>query len=315
MDFTPDDEILKETDLKEPYRRRTDEEKTGISWGQRKLLMILVSFLSKHLDKNIENPVILYVGAAPGINIGIVKKLFPHISLHCYDPLAFKIQTNVKEKLIVYRKKFTNELAEYWGKIQEKDQNVYFISDIRTADYTKVDNLLDNEKQILQDMQLQKEWVEIIKPCKSQLKFRLPYTIPGVPDEIEYFDGIIYKQPWQPQTSTETRLVLTSSNLTYKKYSCETYQSQLFYHNIITREKTKYSESIDPPELLDDYDSNCEVQIWKDYLNWKNEEITKEKIVKLSRNATKLLTQNRKYKDTLSYLRENPRAIKNRNFK
>ena len=323
MEFTREDELLRDNDPEEPYHRRKDEEKTSISWGQRKLLMTLISFLSKHVkgfedtkDGVTHKPVVIvYAGAAPSVNIGIAATLFSNISWHLYDPAPFKIKTDVNKKIIVYQKKFTDEIASYWRDIQEKDGNVYFISDIRTADYTKTKNLEDNEKQIMEDMELQKKWVEIIKPCKCQLKFRLPYTLPNFPVEIEYFDGIIYKQPYSPQMSTETRLVLTSPDLTYKKYSCEKYQSQLFYHNIVIREKNKYINSfLDEPELLDDYDSCCEVSIWKDYLNYMGKEITKDNVVALSRKATKLLTKGRKYRDTLSYLRSNPRAIKKRNF-
>lgn len=313
MEFTKVDELLNDTDPEEPYRRRKDEEKISISWGQRKLLMVLVSFLSKHLEH--KNPIIVYAGAAPGVNIGVVATLFPGASFHLYDPSRFKIHTNLDKKIIVYRKRFTDETARYWADKQEKNKNVYFISDIRTADYTKAKDLSENEEQILNDMELQKKWVEIIKPCKSHLKFRLPYTLPDLPINIKYFDGIIYKQCYSPQTSTETRLVVTSSNLTYRDYSCEKYQSQLFYHNIIVREKNKYiSEFIDEPELLNDYDSCCEASIWKDYLEYLGEEVSKERVIKLSRDATKLLTKGRKYKDTLSYLRNNPRAIKDRNF-
>ena len=164
-------------------------------------------------------------------------------------------------------------------------------------------------------MALQRRWVEIIRPSKAHLKFRLPYTIPDWPLEIEYFEGIIYKQPYSPQTSTETRLVLTSPKLKYKKYSTEKYQSQLFYHNIYIREKINYlNPFMDEPELLNDYDSCCEISIWKDYLSYREVEITRDNIITFSRNATKLLTNGRKYSDTLSYLRENPRAIKDRNF-
>jgi hypothetical protein len=315
MEFAKENELLKDTDPEEPYRRRKDEEKTSISWGQRKLLMTLVSFIANHIPKNTDKPVILYCGAAPGVGIGIAARLFPSISWHLYDPAPFKIKTDYNRKIVVYQKKFTDEIAHYWASIQEKEGNIYFISDIRTADYTKAKDLEDNEKQIMGDMELQKKWVEIIKPCKSQLKFRLPYTLPNLPLEIEYFDGVVYKQPWVCQTSTETRLVLTSPQIIYKKYSCEKYQSQLFYHNIVVREKNKYiNPFIDEPELLDDYDSCCEVSIWKDYLNYIGKEITKENVIQLSRNATKLLTQGRKYADTLSYLRSNPQAIKKRNF-
>ena len=300
------DDVLREDDPEEVYRRRNDEEKTSISWGQRKLLLILISFLTQHCSE-VENPIIVYAGAAPGVNIGLVADLFPKITWHLYDPATFKVKTDTKRKIIVYNKIFTDENALYWSK-----KKVIFISDIRTADYTKTENLTQNEEQIFGDMEMQKRWVEIIKPVKTQLKFRLNYTGDGRPDEMEYLDGVLYKQPWAPQTSSETRLVLTSPDLKYKNYSCQKYEYQMFYHNVILREKEKYENSFADEELGEDWDSACEVYIWQKYLATVK---TQKTVTDMSQQATTLLTQNRKYKDTLSSLRANPQSIKNRNFK
>lgn len=308
--FTQQDELLNEEE--EIYRRRNNSEKSCISFGQRKLLLMLISFLTKYLDKTIVNPVIIYAGSAPGFNIGIVSKLFPDVIWHLYDPASFKLKRN--DKIQLYQEYFTDQIAEGWAEIQQKDKNIYFISDIRTADYTKAKDLDDNERQIMEDMNMQRKWVEIIKPNVSHLKFRLPYSLANIPDEVEYLDGIIYKTPYAPQTSTETRLVVLDHDI-HNKYSCKQYQSQLFYHNNIIREKYKYiNEYQDIPEILDDYDSCLEMFLWKEYLLYINKTVTKENVIKLSRDATKLLTQGRKYNDTLAYLRSNPRAIKERNF-
>jgi hypothetical protein len=301
-------EVLREDDLELEYRRRRDEEKNCVSYGQRKLLLSLVSFLSKHC-RDIENAVILYAGAAPGLNIGIAASLFPKFSWHLYDPARFGLTTNMEKKIFVYRKYFDDEVATYWaGK-----QNIIFISDIRTADYTKAKNLDENEDQIEHDMEMQRKWVEIIRPIRCQLKFRLSYTLEGRKNEFEYFDGIIYKQPFAPQTSTETRLVLSGKDLKYKIYDCNKYEKQLFYHNVVVRETNKYDNpEADGVELVNDWDSKCEVTIWKDFLGEKG---NKDEILRLSIEATRLLNLNKKVPDTLSYLRSNPRAIKNRNFK
>jgi len=299
--------LLNEDDTEETYRRRNDEEKKAVSWGQRKLLMALLNFI---LNLDIKNLVIVYAGAAPGVNIGIVADLFPNIVWHLYDPAKFSLKTDLKRKILIYNKKFTDETAKYWA-----NKDVVFISDIRTADYTKAENLTENENQILTDMEMQKRWVEIIKPIRTQLKFRLSYTGDGRKEEMEYFDGLIYKQCWAPNTSSETRLVLTDSEFKYKTYNCKKYESQMFYHNVHIREENRYeNDVVDGEELINDWDSCYEVEIWKKYLKFIGKEINRENIIELSKNATKLLTKDRKYKDTLSYLRSHPQAIKNRNF-
>jgi cap2 methyltransferase len=309
--FETRDETLNENDGELEYRRRRDDEKTCVSYGQRKLLLSLVSFLSKY-TKNLESPIILYIGASPGNNIGICTHLFPNFEWHLYDPARFAITTDVKRNVFVYQKYFDDETAKYWAE-RRKGRNLIFISDIRTADYTKAKDLNENEDNIELDMRMQRNWVEMIKPDITQLKFRLSYVLDEREKEYEYFDGVIYLQAFCPQTSTETRLVF--SDIKYKKYNCEKYEKQLFFHNAMTREKTKFlNEEADGMELVNDWDCSCEVSIWKDYLIWKGEDITKDAILRLSQEATKLLNANKKQSDTLSYLRSNPRIIKNRNF-
>jgi len=318
--FQLKDMYLLPNDSEESYRRRKNEEKSVIAWGQRKLLLTLIQFLTLFWDPSkIQNPIVVYAGAAPGLNIGIVSQFFPEIEFHLYDPRSFKIKKS--KKIHIYQKKFTNKTAYFWRTRQEKYKNVFFISDIRTADYTTINNLDSNEKQILKDMKFQMDWVKIIKPVKSHLKFRLPYTGGNRPDHVEYFDGFVLKQPYAPQTSTETRLV-PHDDLKMKKWSCEKYQSQLFYHNSITREKIKYlnpftkdNSLIDKPELTNDYDSNCETKIWIDYLTFRKSECTSQNVIALSRLITYKLTNSKKFKDSLHYLRLNPRAIKDRNIK
>ena len=309
--FETRDETLNEDDEQLEYRRRRDDEKTCVSYGQRKLLLSLVSFLSK-FTKNFISPLILYIGAAPGNNIALAIDLFPNFEWHLYDPARFSITTDVRRNVFVYQKYFDNETAKYWAE-RRKDRHLIFISDIRTADYTKAKDLNENEDNIELDMRMQRTWVEILRPDVTQLKFRLSYVLDEREKEYEYFDGVIYKQCFAPQTSTETRLVF--SDIRLKNYDCEKYERQLFFHNAVTREKTKFlNEEADGIELVDDWDCSCEVNIWKDYLIFLGKEVTKEEILTLSTEATKLLNVNKKQADTLSYLRSNPRIIKNRNF-
>lgn len=317
--FNRDDLTINEDSPEEPYRRRNNEDKTTVSWGQRKLLLTLVQFLSLYWNpKDVPNPVVVYAGGAPGINIRNVAKLFPEVTFHLYDPRPFKLKPN--RKMHIYQEKFTNKIATNWSKIHKRNKNVFFISDIRTADYITINDLDKNEQQILKDMYMQQKWHLIIKPIKSHLKFRLPYTGGNRPESVNYLCGDVYKQPWTGQTSTETRLVPYDNKK--KHWSCRKYQSRLFHHNTIVREHNKYinpftkdESPIDSPELTNDWDSQCESQIWIDYLLSRKLQVTHQAVNDLSRKATKNLTYKRVYKDTLSSLRKNPRAIKERNMK
>ena len=316
IEYKKEDLFVNSEDPELPYRRRKDEEKTSVSWGQRKLLLVLLQFLNLFWDKNkVEKPVVIYAGAAPGINIKIVSELYPEVEFHLYDPAPFKIKST--SKIHLYNEYFTDKTARKWA-----DRNdIYFISDIRTADYTLVSNLDKNEAQILSDMKNQMNWHQIIKPVEAQLKFRLPYTGGNRPETVEYLTGWVFKQPWAPQTTTETRLVPTSdpSDLT-KKWNCMKYQSQMFHHNTIVRETYKYKNFInsdlthlDEPELLNDWDSMTEAWILRDYLIRRGS--NPSYVPTLSKLLTKKLTKKSKFNDNLDTLRNTPQLIKNRNFR
>ena len=88
------------------YRRRTNAPKSAIHWGQRKLLLSEVQFLSlytnpKHSKKSDDTPVthedpcclVVYAGSAPGTHLSAMPLIFPtffqnfHFELH--DPRQF----------------------------------------------------------------------------------------------------------------------------------------------------------------------------------------------------------------------------------
>ena len=311
MEFGDRDEQLHDESPTEAYRVRDNSEKSGIAWGQRKLLMSLVSFLTVYMKRDKRYRVV-YAGAAPGINIGIVSKLFPEIIWHLYDPSNIALSTDFQKGIIVYQKRFTDDEAHYWAEQQRLKGDIYFISDIRTVDHNNVDNLVEHEEDIVRDMEMQKRWVEIIRPCYSQLKYRLPYAIPGIPNNYKYFVGVIYKTPWSPQSSTETRLVV-GNDLSYREYNCELYQSQMFYHNNTLRKVGKFSSKhLDGKELVNEWDCCCELHIWGKYLELKNLSCSPKELSEWTTQMLNLGRSKKKY-DTLSKLRSNPRAIQNRN--
>ena len=64
-----------------------------------------------------------------------------------------------------------------------------------------------------------------MKPAASMLKFRLPWG-DGV---SEYLAGKIYLPVWGPQTTTETRLIVT--DIKEASYDNRKYEEQMFYFN------------------------------------------------------------------------------------
>ena len=318
LQFSREDLFLNPSDPELPYRRRYDEEKSSIAYGQRKLLLTVVEFLTFYWNPTkIPKPIAVYVGAAPGCNIEIISNLFPEIEFHLYDPAPFKIDPS--DRINLYNQYFTDEDANKWS----GRSDVYFISDIRTADYTTAKSLDENEKKILQDMMRQMGWYNIIKPVYGHLKFRLPYTGGNRPPTVNYLDGYLFKQVFEPQTSTETRLVPFGPGKTID-WNCEKYQSQMFYHNVTVRETIKYTNPldtdnpespIDHPELVNDYDCRCETQILMNYLQMRCGKVNPKDVKALSRLLTKKLSEKNGEHINLEFLRCNPRYIKERNLR
>jgi hypothetical protein len=288
--FTRDDYILRSDTPTAQYKRKSN--RNNVHWGQRKLLVGEVQFIIYFVDLDIKDPInIVYAGAAPGTHINILLEMFPFDNLlfHLYDKgdyNAFNIKES--ERVKIHDKYFDNSDAEIWS----RENNVYFISDIRAVNYRDMSKE-DNEIGIWNENLQQRKWIEIMKPKRAQLKFRLPYPdiwekIKGsIFRELEYLDGIIFFQGWSPQTSTETRLV-PYPELENKTYDIVKYEQQLAYFNQ-NREIFKYEQSIDPPELIDDYDSNCEVSVIRDYLYKMGKEGLDDQIRQISRYWTNYL--------------------------
>lgn len=323
--FTIRDLVINETTQRTPYRRRTDESKNTIHWGQRKLHLSEVEFFTLYWDaKVIPNPICVYAGAAPGTHIVLLSQMFPAFTFHLYDPAKFDIQETPKIKL--FNEYFTNEVAgRYAGR-----KDVFLVSDIRTADYkssqrdelkirgiTQYDETgapvgpydlikeafdsaeIKNEDQIWGDMGMQQEWVLVMNPEHALLKFRLPYALGGKDRIVQYLKGLVYWQIWPPQTSTETRLKpVRNANGVYEMgdWSILEYEEWCFNHNSEVREKNFYqnvftgtNEPIDYPELLNDFDSTAEAFVLKSYLEklgLKDPNVVYQKAKSLSRLMT-----------------------------
>eukprot|EP01084_Bolivina_argentea_P248999 416656_1 len=246
MDTLPTDYPLKE------YQRRTNETKFHYKkWGQRKLLMTEIQFLSNYFDLG-EKITVVYAGAAPGHHTPFLADLFPNISFELWDPASFHEENFHHKRILVnngcphhhFRSRnnkkeeccyFTDEISQKYGERVKNGENILFISDIRTADWRN-QNQLDVEDFVLRDNELQFKWVKYINPLKAHLKFRCPYPdrVANL-DKYEYFDGILYFQPWLGPTSTEMRLVV-DKKLQLKEYNIHKYEQQLFWWNNVARQ-------------------------------------------------------------------------------
>ncbi len=244
----------------------------------------------------VKTPKVVYVGAAPGTHLGVLSDLFPSVEFYLYDERPFDELLNGKPGIKELNQKlFLGLDVQRW---QGRD-DVFFISDIRNLKHIREEIVSEqisreNERMIWEDMTLQQEWVQKIQPVRAHLKFRLPYSWPWLVREQgptkPYLDGLVYRQPWAPQTSTECRLV-PYPDLRMRDWDYEHQEGLLFYHNTKLRMGVKFNNPLTgtneaPPEdigLTDDYDSTLTTYIVMGYLIKHGVEPIPEKIYKLLR--------------------------------
>lgn len=324
--FSDRNQTISDRSEKRSYEQRGVEEKLGVYWGRRKLLISEIQFFTNFWDPaTVPKPICVYAGAAPGIHLPFLLTMFPAIRFECYDPAKFKIK-EVPDRIILHEEEFTEEIAKSWS--GRKD--VFFLSDVRFGNYVdvardyyktkgvKVDAKgrpigitrihrddqktidLRNEEFIWKDMLRQQEWVLSINPVHSLLKFRLPYALHGTDEIKQYLRGNVFWQVWTSQSS-ETRLVpVRNDKGNYEKgsWSILEYEQWAFYHNSVERELISYvnpftgvHEPIDYPELLNDYDSVAEAYILNQYLTRcaVEEEFLYDNVKDISRAITNFL--------------------------
>ncbi len=200
----------------------------------------------------LEKVAVVVAGAAPGDHFEDLSKTFGFVDFHLYDPSP-NWHDNIYRRdrrpanVFIYEEPFRVETARQWKdkKVTQENavledyvlvyQHVIFLSDLRVADALK-----PSDDQVQTDMVLQKELTEEMNACYSVLKFRPRFYDPRKEQfrMLKYFDGTIYFQGYPPRTSTETRLHVTDTK-SEKTYDTLVYEKQLFYHNQVTRNKTK----------------------------------------------------------------------------
>jgi hypothetical protein len=208
---------------------------TARHFGQRKLLISEIEFLTKHA---IEDDTIVYAGAAPGTHMPLLSEMFRTLNLKyvLVDP-HFKGENRRPRGCECIEEYFLNEgksknCAEYWRK---QSESVLFISDIRTC--SSSDNKTPTEQDVKNDMEMQLGWVNTMRPRAGMLKFKLPFDDTSVP----YLKGNIHLPIWGRQRTAESRLIFTNDDafdgdtVIKHTYSAGAYEQEMYHFNTVTR--------------------------------------------------------------------------------
>ena len=220
-----------------PYRERRFELKSVVPWGQRRLLLAEMEFLTAHAplaESSSPSPTVVYVGAAPGAHLSHLARLFPSLAFHLVDPAPFQLP-QAAPNVTVHSQLFDDSLAlDYCG------QGVLLISDVRSADlfHSTVQAV---DAAIERDLSDQMRWHELMAPLASMLKWRLPWT----EGETDYLDGEVRLPVWGSQSTTEGRLWVRGG-AGYRRWKHRTFEQQMYHFN--TRQRVQLHKRAEEAE-------------------------------------------------------------------
>ena len=218
-----------DTPNKIPYNKTFSSE-TNVHMGQRKLLLSEIQLITEYYKNNTIHPVVLYVGSAPGTHLITLSIMFPNVYFILYDGANFDpILKNYPNVYDIHEGESGFVTTDTIKTIKSKlnPNNLLFISDIRLGDKDKI----KFENAVMKDMENQQEWIEILKPKMSLLKFRISYNMKH-DDKLKYTKGDILYGVWPPGTSGETRLLVKQNDI-FKKinYDFKDYEETMSFHN------------------------------------------------------------------------------------
>lgn len=259
---------LNDVGVKFNYQKLPYYQQTILHWGQRKLFLSELDFLTRFSS---EGDTILYVGAAPGTHLKLIAELFPSLKFILYDGNDFDADLYDNPNFEIRQMFFTDIEALRFTDVP----NLLFISDIRG-------DVSDDREDIKQlrvsyDMKDQERWYDLISsgrsnyPKKALLKFRLPHPPEHLKDpgtytplphdsyDFPYLDGELRIQAYPRQSSAEMRLIPNGKK---RLWDVKLHDDKSTTHNFYRAAYYVHEEV----EGLDHcFDCAYEIYLWKEY--------------------------------------------------
>jgi Poly A polymerase regulatory subunit len=271
-----------------PYSKKAEYSTSTIFGylGQWKLLLSSISFLTNAVCSLSKQAVvssaytILYVGAAPGLSIPILDRMFgPMIKQWIlYDPEGFvgpfcdelrELEKVSPDKFIIRREYFTTETATKLSKELDPD-SLLCMFDQRTDNKDPV--------KMTADFMLSCNSLEILRPMDAWCKLRFRWPESG--EDVEKgIGGTIEIQPWTAQCSAETRLVVKRSDIDeynagkITEYNLQHYEQTMFGYNLGIRWQIEIETNCLVKGFDRGNDSQLTIYIIGQYLEWSLKKI------------------------------------------
>jgi hypothetical protein len=211
------------------YSRKNAPECTHL--GQMKLLLSEIEFLTPFIGRSLR---VIYAGAAPGVHVPIIAKMFGTMHFVLIDPQSSMILNGEYPNVEVVKGLMTDSLAREF--VSGQEDGLLFISDVRMGPPLEGETAEGHQNSIQQDMDDQRRWLEIMCPLASILKFRLPWR-EGV---TNYLSGRIYFPVYGKKLTHEARLVVCK-DAPPVEYDNRVYEGQMAYFNWILRPAIQYA--------------------------------------------------------------------------
>ena len=226
-----------------------------INHKQIRLLISKMEFLNIYwTDDLVDSKIIFVTDNSESKNIDIIEQLYPKIQIFKY----------------YYMKGIDNNFD-----LSLKGNNIFLISE-------------------LEDMNLQKELYNKIKPYKALLTFELPTPTPNGPSIYPYLDGLLYIPCFAKSTSMGMCLV---PNGELRNWNINKYADLIQFH-LLSRQSTQYYNVITSLKnpiafelgLTNDFDSSLMTFVIIEYMLKHNTSITEDNIKKIIALLIKDLT-------------------------
>nr|CCC95086.1 conserved hypothetical protein [Trypanosoma congolense IL3000] len=232
----------------------------GLHFGQRKLLLSEIEFLTAYLQhrKVSARPLlVVYAGAANGSHLPFLFQLFGAIRFILIDPAPFcgavrEISLDTNGPILELVEGYcTDELCERLLTEHGDVYDIVLVSDIRSGSPAKQTNK-ENTAMVMRDNEMQRSWCWSLNAKAALLKFHPPYppcrdtasphydATDDTPEIIEYLDGTRLFGVWAPKSSSELRLCVQGpfergSSAALRQYDCTEHEEQCYFYNTDNR--------------------------------------------------------------------------------
>ncbi len=282
-DFTRDNRLLTtqiQRSRKNIVNINSKKLSTTEHWGQRKLLLTEIEFLTNYGSD--EDCLVVYAGAAPGSHVTYLSSLFPQLTFVLIDDKEFSLE--LTNKIKIRSEKFTHDMAK---RCSDPNRKVLFICNVRTFRPQG-----DGQNDGREDMQNQMNWHKLMNPYMSLLNFRLPLQ----DGKSQYLEGYQIIEPWASKRATECRLIV-KKDARMIDYDHHDFEENLLNFHHGTR-VMYYKHDIDNEGLDHCYDCRAEIFILQEYLikvqHVKNDSKLKTSIAAMSRDISESIVDKKR---------------------